>query len=774
MTTHSNSSVMSAPGLAHLLRGAAIAAGMLALIPQTAAADGLPEAAVVTGTHIRGNTDSAFPITIYTREVIESSGAGTLQEFIQKLPQNFNGGASETTVGSVAGGGNATDAVDGTGVNLRGLGNDATLVLVNGRRVAPANTVANFVDLAMIPLYAVDRVEVVTDGASAIYGSDAVGGVVNIILGRNLDGAETRVRYGGVTSGSTTEKEVGQTVGHGWDTGSAQLIYDYWDRTALNASSRSYARSAPAPFMLLPEQMRHSVFFSVDDSVTDSIELLAEGTYAHRATDNDRTQLGISQRSSSIIDDYSGSAGARIELPRGAQLEVTGSYTASDTRYTLVPTGTTTPEFDERAQSQILSIDAKLDGKMFALPAGDVRYALGAQFRHEGFDFTDRLAMSEFDPSREVGAAFAEFRVPLVGPLSEASSALKLELTLADRIERYNEFGFTNNPQFGLIWRPFAELKARVTYGTSFRAPLLSDLNPVPFEVVPFPEPDPTTGGSTNTLAVFGGNPGLKPEKARTWTAGLDFISRSAPEFRASATYYDIRFTDVVTDPEFTVNILDVLSEQATLGTSIIQRNPSAARVQQLAAGPGYTNLFGIDLASIGAIFDSRMHNLSIECTRGLDLDGSWSEQAALANIELGLTGTYVFRFDSQFTRNAPRVSILNTAYNPVDLRLRGRAIIQRGSLTLATFVNFTNSYREDDTVGSREIPTWTTVDATLKYRFNSEHGPLADAALLLAVTNLLDTAPPFVANPQFGINFDGANANALGRFLSVQLSKRW
>jgi iron complex outermembrane recepter protein len=772
MTRKGYSPVTSARGPLPLMWGAAMAVSMLALMSKSAVAGGLPDAAVVTGTHIRGNTDSAFPITIYTREVIESSGAGTLQEFIQKIPQNFNGGASETTVGSAAGGGNAANTVDGTGVNLRGLGNDATLVLVNGRRVAPANTVANFVDLAMIPLYAVDRIEVVTDGASAIYGSDAVGGVVNIILGRNLDGAETRIRYGSVTRGSTTGRELGQTVGHGWDSGSAQLIYDYWDRTPLDGSSRTDTQSAPAPFMLLPEQIRHSAFFSVDDSVTDTIELLAEGTYAHRSTT--RTQVGFPGRSSAIIDDYSGSTGARIELPRGAQLELTGSYTASDTHFTVVPEGTTTLEVDERAKSQILSIDAKLDGKSFSLPAGDVRYAIGAQFRREELDYTDQLAMNEFDPSREVEAVFAEFRVPLVGPLSDASSALRLELTLADRLERYNEFGVTNNPQFGLIWRPFAELKARATYGTSFRAPLLSDLNPVPFEVVPLPEPDPTTGGLTNTLAVFGGNPGLKPEKARTWTAGLDFSSRAAPEFRASATYYDIRFTDVVTDPEFSVNVPDVLNQEAILGTSILQRNPSVARVQQLAAGPGYTNFFGIDLATIGAVFDSRMHNLSIERTRGLDLDGSWSAQAGLVNLELGLTGTYVFRFDNQFTPNAPTVSILNTAYNPVDLRMRGRAVIQYSSLTVATFINFTDSYHQDDTAGAREIPTWTTVDSTLKYRFNSEHGPLADAALLLSVTNLLNRAPPLVTNPQFGTNFDGANANALGRFLAIQLSKRW
>ena len=757
------------------LRAAALttmAIGALAVFPKGAAVagDGM-DAAEVTGTHIRGSTDSAFPITIYNRDVLESSGASTLQEFIQKIPQNFNGGASENTIVSVTGGGNADNKVDATGVNLRGLGNDSTLVLINGHRVAPGNTDGNFVDLSMIPLYAVERVEVVTDGASAIYGSDAVGGVVNIILGRNLDGAETRVRYGTVTSGSAREKQVGQTLGHSWDTGSVQLIYDYLDRTPLGANTRSYSQAAIEPFMLLPEQVRHGLFVSADDSVSDHVQLFAEGTYSHRSTDHDLPLAEVPERSDSTIDAYSASTGARIELPRGAQLELTGSYTASDTRNTFVPAGTTDALSDEHARSDILSLDVKLDGRAFSLPAGDVRYAVGAQFRREEFDYKDLLALSEFDPQRRVGAAYAEFRLPLLGTAPD-SEAHRLELTLADRMEHYSDFGFTNNPQVGLIWRPLADLKARATYGTSFHAPLLNDLNPVPFEVIPLPEPDPTTGGVTNTLGVFGGNPDLKPEKARTWTAGLDFTPQAVPELRVSATYYHISFTDVVADPEFSVNIANVLSSEATLGPSIIQRDPSPQRVQQFAASPGYANLFGIDLATIGAIFDSRVHNLSSMRTSGLDLDGSWTAQTALANIELGLNGTYIFGFDTQFTPNATTVSILNTEYNPVDLRMRARAVIRRGGLTFASFVNFTNSYRTGDS--GTPIASWTTVDATAKYLFNSEHGPLADASVLLSVTNLLNKDPPYVANPVFGINFDGANANALGRFISLQLSKRW
>jgi iron complex outermembrane receptor protein len=750
----------------------AVAAILMSMSKPLAAAEIPPEKAAVTGTHIRGTNDSAFPIWIYNRDVIEASGAATLQQFIQMLPQNFNGGASENTVQSVAGGGNAANAVQGTGVNLRGLGNDATLVLVNGHRLAPGNVSGNFVDLTLIPLYAVERIEVVTDGASAIYGSDAVGGVVNIILGRNLDGAETRARYGRVTSGSTSETEVGQTLGHGWDTGSALLIYDYWDRTSLEANSRDYSRLAPEPFDLLPEQVRHSAFFSVDDLITPGIQLFAEGNYSHRSTAIQSTSAQVRVSTSSVMDGFNASAGARFDLLRGAQLELSGSYAGNITRFDSVVQDLGTIA-NERVESGILSFDAKVDGSAFPIPGGDVRYAIGGQFRRESFDSRDVLATTEFYPHRNVAAGFVELRLPLIGAGNRVPGADELELTLADRAEHYSDFGSTNNPQVGLIWRPIADLKVRATYGTSFRAPLLNDLNPVPFQVVPLPEFDPTTGDLTNSLVVFGGNPQLSAEKAHTWTAGLDFIPQDLPEFHASATYYTIRFSDVVADPEFSIDILDALRQEPVLGPAIIQRNPAAALVEQLASSPGFANLFDVDLATIGAIVDSRVHNLSIERTSGVDMDAAWSQQTAIGNLEVGLNGTYIFGFDNQFTREAPTVSSVNTAYNPVNLRMRARAVARRGGLTLATFVNYTNSYRSAAVSDSTPISSWTTVDATLKYLFSADRGPLADLALLVSVTNLADRDPPVVLNP-VGINFDGANANAFGRVVSVQLSKRW
>jgi iron complex outermembrane receptor protein len=279
-------------------------------------------------------------------------------------------------------------------------------------------------------------------------------------------------------------------------------------------------------------------------------------------------------------------------------------------------------------------------------------------------------------------------------------------------------------------------------------------------------------------MVVFGGNPDLKPEKAKTWTVGLDFTSQSTPEVHASATYYNIRFTNLIKDPEFSVDITDALSQEALLGPTIVQRNPSSSLVQQLAASPSYTNPSAIDLASIGAIVDSRVHNLSIVHTSGLDLDASWETEVPLGSVELGVNATYLFDFYDQFTPSAPSLSTLDTPYNPVNLRARGRAVLRHGGLTFASFVNYTHSYTDDtlDTPNGtiRPVASWTTVDMTLSYLFNASEGPFANASAGIVATNITARNPPFVLNPFYAINFDGANASAQGRVLSLRLTKRW
>ena len=111
-------------------------------------------------------------------------------------------------------------------MNLRGLGAGSTLVLLNGRRISASGLNAQFFDVSNIPLTAIERVEVLTEGASAIYGADAIAGVVNFILRDEYEGAETRLSYGEDGKGDTAELLLGQVFGKGWDSGRFVLSYE--------------------------------------------------------------------------------------------------------------------------------------------------------------------------------------------------------------------------------------------------------------------------------------------------------------------------------------------------------------------------------------------------------------------------------------------------------------------------------------------------------------------------------------------------------------------
>lgn len=201
------------------------------------------EEVIVTGSLIRGAADGPSPVVTVTRDQMDRQGRATVAQLLANMPQNFGGSANE---GAINNGGDrsGTNSNYSNGVNLRGLGSDATLVLINGRRLAGTGSKGDFVDVSTIPTAAVERVDVLLDGASALYGADAVGGVVNIILRDDYDGAETRVRVGNTTDGVSGEYQFGQTIGRRWTSGSALATYEYYDREALAASERRLAGDA--------------------------------------------------------------------------------------------------------------------------------------------------------------------------------------------------------------------------------------------------------------------------------------------------------------------------------------------------------------------------------------------------------------------------------------------------------------------------------------------------------------------------------------------------
>lgn len=176
-----------------------------------AAATGL-QRVEITGSNIRRtDTETASPVQVITKEEIDQSGKGTVAEYLQTLTSDSQGSVPFTY-------GRGFAAASASGISLRGLGANATLVLINGRRMASAvladDAQRSFVDLNSIPLEAVERVEVLKDGASSIYGSDAVAGVVNIILKKNYVGTVAKISYG--TSQKSDGNEPRASITHGF------------------------------------------------------------------------------------------------------------------------------------------------------------------------------------------------------------------------------------------------------------------------------------------------------------------------------------------------------------------------------------------------------------------------------------------------------------------------------------------------------------------------------------------------------------------------------
>ena len=197
------------------------------------------EEIVITGSYLKGSgTDEATPIDVLDSDYIQKQGALTIGELTQKLavssgaennPDSFTSGATQGT----------------SNVNLRGLGLTSTLVLVNGKRQTIAAAIANdgsvFVDTATIPMAALERVEILKEGATATYGSDAIAGVVNFILRDDFEGLEVSVGHQKVESSDQTTDDVSVLAGFGiGDNTNLILSGNFMQQDPMSSAARPY------------------------------------------------------------------------------------------------------------------------------------------------------------------------------------------------------------------------------------------------------------------------------------------------------------------------------------------------------------------------------------------------------------------------------------------------------------------------------------------------------------------------------------------------------
>jgi outer membrane receptor protein involved in Fe transport len=204
-----------------------------ALTPKTADTARLDEI-VVTGSLIRHTEAAGSKLTVIGRDQIDASGYGSIEDVLATVTQNFN-----QNNGAVVEGNRFFNLNRGAEVQLRGLGAGTTLTLINGQRQGASGFQGMFTDVSTIPASAIERIEILPEGATALYGSDAIGGVVNIILRRNFNGFETRLRAS-TAGGDADERGIAQLWGHAWSRGHVLLGFQYDDSAALACSARAY------------------------------------------------------------------------------------------------------------------------------------------------------------------------------------------------------------------------------------------------------------------------------------------------------------------------------------------------------------------------------------------------------------------------------------------------------------------------------------------------------------------------------------------------------
>ncbi len=212
------------------------------------------EEIVVIGSNIRrADMDRTVPVTVIDQDAMEVRSAVLPVDLLTSLPSVVNLPENETRLGSSGARG------DNANLNLRNMGATATLVLMNGRRLAINPMTAGLsqaVNVNHLPTYGIERIEVLRDGASSVYGSDAVGGVINYVMKREFDGLETTLRYGQPEDGGGTSSQIGVTFGspfaddRGRFIGSIDALY----RDSIELTDRDFSRSsfnvdrAPPPF----------------------------------------------------------------------------------------------------------------------------------------------------------------------------------------------------------------------------------------------------------------------------------------------------------------------------------------------------------------------------------------------------------------------------------------------------------------------------------------------------------------------------------------------
>ena len=751
------------------------------------------EEIVVTGTNIRGVENPTVPVLQFDREDIDLSGAATVDDFLRTIPQNF---ASETQLSVESGNPNDSgrNLIQGTSVDLRGLGAGSTLTLLNGRRMTASGQTST-VDVNVLPLGAIERVDILTDGATAVYGSDAVGGVVNFITRKDFEGFDINARYGTVTDGSKEDWGVGGAGGVNWGSGGIFAGVDYQEARPLLVEERDFIDTTLSREGGTQGSTSERLSFagSVNQELTSSVRIAVDALYTDLSNETFSISSGTPRTNSSKQ--------TALFVNSRLEYDVTDDITASvymdygRNRADITATDPSTADTLNNLDffNDLFVYEGRLSGGLLSIPGGDVSFSAGGLYRKEEYEQLN-VGLGTVDGERDVYAGYVELLIPLVGDRNAFPFVQDFDLSLAVRIEDYSDVGESIDPKIGLYWEVNDHLSLRASYSEAFRAPDLQSLNlrqifsvgaiptslftsvtpPDPTDIVPFP-------GFATYLLPAGGNPDLQSETAETWSAGLAYEPRFIEGLALKANYFNVKYNNRLESIFFIETI------QIPAFGSLVNVPPNLDDIEQIfvRANAGEIDLLNslepflaepLAPEDIQVLFAPELQNVAERDISGFDLAIDYSKETDVGHFAVGANMSYFIDYVGRLSETSDAVEQLNILYRPIDFKLRGNASWSIGGFTAFAAVNYADGYRDKfDPSIADSIDAWTTVDLSLAYnageRFDNS---FADGTRIgFSVTNLFDNDPPFVRTP-FGLNYDTANANPFGRIIRFTVSKQF
>jgi outer membrane receptor protein involved in Fe transport len=441
----------------------------------------------------------------------------------------------------------------------------------------------------------------------------------------------------------------------------------------------------------------------------------------------------------------------------------------------------------------VLSLEAFLGGSLFKIAPTPVSVTFGGQLRRESVNQSETQQrgdgalqfIRDRHLSRRVQSGFAELYAPLIDPANHLFGVHRLALTAAARYDDYSDIGSSFNPRFGALWSPAGGVTFRGTFGKSFRPARLDQLIPHFGAAILSVYRDPATNERHVALVISGNPSELSPEKARTWTGGVDLEPKWLPRTKLRATYFRIRYQDRLGSPVF---IRNSQNEIATF-TGHITADPSPSVVADLANQSSalindeisFPNLGPLSLSDVDRILDDRLQNIARVNVEGIDLDLDHQIPFGFGTLDLSGQATLFLKYNRQSSASAAPIKVLNTYGNPVDVRFRlGAQLLFANSplKSLNLFVNHVGDYTDNRSGGAiSRIGSWTTVDASAVVGLEKvAPAPFfRNSQIVFSVVNLANQDPPALEPRVFALQaFDSANANPLGRQVQIALTKRW